>query len=96
MTEQIVNHMLLTLKSRFFFKKIYLLIMLLQLSHSPPFSPLHPAHSLPPTFPPDSSCPWVVHIRSLKSRFLTKILIFTLVIEGRGGAGEKAAGESCR
>ena len=29
--------------------------MLLQLSHSPPS--LHPAHPLPPTFPPYSSCP---------------------------------------
>ena len=36
--------------SNFFFKKIYLLIMLLQLSHSPP-TPLCPAHPLPPTFP---------------------------------------------
>ena len=26
--------------------------MLLQLSHFAPFTPLHPAHSLPPTFPP--------------------------------------------
>ena len=43
------------------FFKIYLLIMLLQLSHFPRFTPLHPAHPLPPTFPPYSSCPWVIH-----------------------------------
>ena len=49
--------------------KIYLLIMLLQLSHFPPFTPLHPAHPLPPTFPPYSSCPWVIHVSSLASPF---------------------------
>ena len=48
---------------------IYLLIMLLQLSHFPPFTPLHLAHLIPPTFPPYSSCPWVIHIRSLASTF---------------------------
>ena len=52
-----------------FFKKYILLIMLLQLSHFPPFTPLHPAHPLPPTFPPYSSCPWVIHIGSLPSTF---------------------------
>ena len=51
------------------FKKIYLLIMLLQLSHFPPFTPCHPDHPLPPTFPPYSSCPWVIHISSLASMF---------------------------
>ena len=30
--------------------------MLLHLSHFPSFTPLHPAHSLPPTFPP------IVHV----------------------------------
>ena len=41
----------------FSFLKIYLLIMLLQLSHFPPtLTPLHPAHPLPPTFPP------IVHV----------------------------------
>ena len=43
--------------------------MLLQLSHSP-LTPLHPAHPLPPTFPPYSSCPWVILISSLASTFL--------------------------
>ena len=46
------------------FLKIYiLLIMLLQLSHFPPFIPLCPAHTLPPAFPAYSSCPWVIHIK---------------------------------
>ena len=35
----------------------------------PPFTPLHPAHPLPPTFPPYSSCPWVILINSLASTF---------------------------
>ena len=56
------------------FFKIYLLIMLLQLSHFPPFTPLHPAHPLPPTFPPYSSCQWVIHISSLASTFPTLFL----------------------
>ena len=51
------------------FLKYILLIMLLQLSHFLPFTPLHPAHPLPPTFPPYSSCPWVIHISSLASTF---------------------------
>ena len=50
------------------FKNI-LLIMLLQLSHFRPFTQLHPAHSLPPTFLPFSSCPWVILISSLASIF---------------------------
>ena len=53
---------------------IYLLIMLLQLSHFPPFTPLHPAHHLPPTFPPYSSCSWVILISSLASTFPTLFL----------------------
>ena len=53
-----------------FFKKVYvLLIMLLQLSHFPPFILLFPAHLLPRTFLPYSSCPWVIHISSLASLF---------------------------
>ena len=44
-----------------FLKKHILFIMLLQLSHFPPFIPLHPAHSLPPSFPPFRSCPWVIY-----------------------------------
>ena len=51
----------------FKFLKIYLLIMLLQLSHFPPS--LHPAYPIPPTFPPYSSCPWVILISSLASTF---------------------------
>ena len=43
--------------------------MLLQLSHFPPFVPLCPAHPLPPTFLPFSSCPWVIYISSLASTF---------------------------
>ena len=53
---------------------IYLLIMLLQLSHFRPFTQLHPARPLPPTFPPYSSCPWVILIRSLASTFPTLFL----------------------
>ena len=34
-----------------------------------PLTPLHPDHPLPPTFPPYSSCPWVIHISSLASTF---------------------------
>ena len=40
------------------FKNI-LLIMLLQLSHFPPFTPLHPAHRLPPTSCQPALQPWV-------------------------------------
>ena len=43
--------------------------MLLQLSQSPLFNSLHPAHPLPPSFSTFSSCPWVVHISSLASLF---------------------------
>ena len=54
--------------------KIYLLIMLLQLSHPPP-TPLDPAHPLPPTSPPPySSCPWVILISPLASTFPTLFL----------------------
>ena len=35
----------------------------------PPFTPLHPAHLLPPAFPHYSSCPWVIPISSLASTF---------------------------
>ena len=46
---------------------MYLLIMLLQLSHFPPFTPSCPP---PPShIPPYSSCPWVIHISSLASTF---------------------------
>ena len=53
---------------------IYLLIMLLQWSHFCPLTQLHPAHSLPPTFPPYSSCPRVILISSLASTFPTLFL----------------------
>ena len=58
----------------FFFKciylfLIYLLIMLLQLSHFPSFTPLNPAYPLPLTFPTYRSCPQVIHISSLTSTF---------------------------
>ena len=59
-------------ESLFFF--LYLLIMLLQLSHFCPFTQLHPAHHLPPTFPPYTSCPWVILISSLASTFPTLFL----------------------
>ena len=53
--------------------------MLLQLSHFTPLhsTPLHPAHPLPPTFPPSprySSCPWVILVSSLASTFPILVL----------------------
>ena len=62
--------------SFFFCLKSILLIMLLQLSH---FCLLFiPSALQPPTsiaHPPLSSCPWVIHIRSLASPFPTLFLI---------------------
>ena len=52
----------------------YILIMLLQLSLFRPFTQLHPVQPLPPTFPPYSSCPWVILISSLASTFPTLFL----------------------
>ena len=75
--EGYLNHSyftLLFLKHLFFYFLIYLLIMLLQLSHFRPFTQLHPAHPLPHTFPLYSSCPWVIHISSLASTFPTLFL----------------------
>ena len=40
----------------------------------PPFTQLHPAYPVPPTFPPYSSCPWVIHISSLAYTFPTLFL----------------------
>ena len=57
------------------FKKYILLIMLLQLSYFRPITPLCPEHPLPPTFSPDSSCPWVILISSLASTFPTIFLL---------------------
>ena len=37
--------------------------------HPAPLIPLHPAHTLLPTFPHLSSCPWVIYISSLTSAF---------------------------
>ena len=67
------NEVLKECKLSFF--SIHLLIMLLQLSLFRPFTQLHPAHPLPPTFPPPySSCPWVILISSLASTFPTLFL----------------------
>ena len=67
-------HFLLLLKN-------ILLIMLLQLSHFPRLTPLHPAYSLPPTLPLYSSCPWVILTSSLASTFpilfLTSLCLFS-------------------
>ena len=61
-----MTHTIFFFENTFSFFLIYLLIMLLQLSHFCPFTQLHPA---PPTFPPYSSCPWVILISSLASTF---------------------------
>ena len=67
----------------YFFKYI-LLIMLLQLSHFPPFIPFHAAHTLSPAVLPFSSCPWVIYISSLAFPFpiifLTSPVYFVPVI----------------
>ena len=39
-----------------------------------PHTPLQPVHPLPPTFPPYSSCPWVILISCLASTFPTLFL----------------------
>ena len=57
------------------------MIMLLQLSHFPPFISLQHAYTLPPAFSPFTSCPWVIHISSLASTcpllFLTSPCLFS-------------------
>ena len=59
----------------FFLFKYILLIMLLQLSHFPLYSP--PPCAPPSTrIPPFSSCPWVIHISSLASTFPILFLTF--------------------
>ena len=40
----------------------------------PPFTQLHPAQPVPPTFPPYSLCPWVILISSLAFTFPTLFL----------------------
>ena len=52
--------------------------MLLQLSHFSPFIPLCPAHPLPPTFPPYSSCLWAISMSSLE-RFLFRSFAYFLI-----------------
>ena len=55
--------------SFFLFLKIYLINYGITVVPFPPFIPLCPAHTLPPSFPFFSSCPWVIHINSLASTF---------------------------
>ena len=63
-----VNPHIAALLTELRFFLIYLLIMLLQLSHSPPHST--PSCPPPPShIPPYSSCPWVILISSLASTF---------------------------
>ena len=57
-----------------FFKKYIYWLCYYSCPISPPFTPLHPAHLLPPTFPPYSSCPCVILISSLASTFPTLFL----------------------
>ena len=57
----------------FYFKYI-LLIMLLQLSQFFPLALLNPVTPFPTAVLPLSSCPWVVHVNSLASPFLTLFL----------------------
>ena len=52
-----------------FFFLIYFIDYAVSVVPLSPFIPLLPEHPLPPTFPPFSSCPWVIHINSLPSTF---------------------------
>ena len=61
------------LKGRHFFFDIFIDYAITVVPF-PPFTQLHPAHPLPPTFPPYSSCPWVILISSLASTFPTLFL----------------------
>ena len=63
-----INAMLSFLKNMFYWLCYY------SCPICPPFTPLHPAYLLLPTFSPFSSCPWVIHIRSLASTFPTLFL----------------------
>ena len=61
--------------SEFFFKKnIFIDYAITVVPFPAPLTPLHPAHALLPTFPPYSSCPWVILISSLASTFPTLFL----------------------
>ena len=55
----------------YFFFNIFIDYAITVVPFPPPFTPLHPAHPPPPTFPPYSSCPWVILISSLASTFPT-------------------------
>ena len=57
-----------------FFKNIFIDYAITLVPFPAPLTPLHPAHPLPPTFPPYSSCPWVILISSLASTFPTLFL----------------------
>ena len=52
-----------------FYFKIYFIDSAITVVPFPPFTLLHPAHTLPPTFLPYSPCPWIIHISSLASTF---------------------------
>ena len=61
-------HPIIPEQSTFFFLNIFIDYAITVVPF-PPLTPLHPAHSLPLTFPPYSSCPWVILISSLASTF---------------------------
>ena len=56
-----------------FFKNIFIDYAITVVPFPRP-TPLHPAHPLPPKFPPYNSCPWVILIISLASTFPTLFL----------------------
>ena len=55
--------------------KIYFIDYAIIVVPFPPLVSLCHAHPLPPTFPPFSSCPWVIHVSSLASTFPILFLI---------------------
>ena len=64
----------LTHHSTNIFLNIFFVYAITVVPFPPPPTPLHPAHRLPPTFPPYSSCPWVILVSSLASTFPTLFL----------------------
>ena len=60
--------------TKVFFLNVFIDYAITVVSFPAPLTPLHPAHPLPPTFPPYSSCPWVILISSLVSTFPTLFL----------------------
>ena len=58
----------------FSFFNIYIDYAITVVPFLPPFTPLHPAQPHPPTFPPYSSCPWVILTSPLASTFPTLVL----------------------